>query len=166
MPKRNRRNRNDFAIPAIGTSATCPIKMPAKREPVTGPRLNPPIFTPPIRYPRLIARNTASSGYLTRICSIHAMTIPPNDALGGVRVAAPPATCVHRAPAAVAPIGCQRRCRRGSALRLGGYRIRLDQLQSPRFFVTMDLLHIELAHEIDRLLRQHLARHHDRKPGG
>ena len=33
----------------------------------------------------------------------------------------------------------------------------------PKASVAVDFLHIELAHEVDGFLRNHLARHHDRK---
>ncbi len=39
----------------------------------------------------------------------------------------------------------------------------LMQLQPALRLVAVDLLHIELAHEVDRLGGQHLARHHDRE---
>src|SRR3954452_9719229 len=51
-------------------------------------------------------------------------------------------------------------CRGLSALRQC---IGADELQALRRVVAVDLLHIELAHEVDGFLGNHLARHHDRK---
>src|SRR5262245_20337218 len=49
--------------------------------------------------------------------------------------------------------------------RAGGLRQRVStyQLQPLGRVVTMDLLHIELAHEVDRFPCDHLAGHHDRE---
>ena len=41
--------------------------------------------------------------------------------------------------------------------------VRPDQFQALGRLVTVNLLHIELAHEVDGVLRQHLAGHHDRE---
>src|SRR4051794_3935032 len=41
--------------------------------------------------------------------------------------------------------------------------LRTHQFQPLRGVVAMDLLHIELAHEVDGFLRDNLAGHHDRK---
>src|SRR5580693_8145118 len=41
----------------------------------------------------------------------------------------------------------------------------MNELQSFRSLVTVDLLDIELAHEVDRFLCQYLAGHHDREAG-
>ncbi len=46
-----------------------------------------------------------------------------------------------------------------------GQGIGAHQLQSFGGVVAVDLLHIQLAHEVDRFLRDHLARHHDREAG-
>src|SRR5881396_1361288 len=42
----------------------------------------------------------------------------------------------------------------------------LDQFQAQGCLVAVDFLHIELAHEVDGLLRNDLARHHDREARG
>ncbi len=43
---------------------------------------------------------------------------------------------------------------------------RLDQFQAQGCLIAVDFLHIELAHEVDGLLRNDLARHHDREARG
>src|SRR3954467_4555075 len=43
--------------------------------------------------------------------------------------------------------------------------LRSHQLQPLRGVVAMDFLHIELAHEVDGLLGDDLAGHHDRETG-
>src|SRR4051794_30701540 len=43
--------------------------------------------------------------------------------------------------------------------------LRLEQLQPERGVEAMDLLHVQLAHERDRLGVDHLPRHHDREAG-
>src|SRR5438045_8438961 len=43
---------------------------------------------------------------------------------------------------------------------------RLDQFQAQGCLVAVDFLHIELAHEVDGLLRNDLARHDDREARG
>src|SRR6478672_11610428 len=42
---------------------------------------------------------------------------------------------------------------------------RLDKFQAQGCLVAVDFLHIELAHEVDGLLRNDLARHHDWEAG-
>src|SRR5437773_1132890 len=44
--------------------------------------------------------------------------------------------------------------------------LRLDQFQTQSCLVAVDFLHIELAHEVDGLLRNDLARHYDREARG
>src|SRR5438067_846036 len=64
------------------------------------------------------------------------------------------------------------RCIRSFKLRLGRTAVgqlrqslRTDEFQALRGVITMDLLHIELAHEINGFLRDDLAGHHDWKAG-
>ena len=49
--------------------------------------------------------------------------------------------------------------------RIGKFRqsISPDQFEALSCVITMDLLHIEFAHEVDRLLRDHLPWNHDRE---
>ena len=47
--------------------------------------------------------------------------------------------------------------------RLGGEHVGTQQFEPLRGLVAVDLLHIELAHEVDRLDGQHLPGHHDRE---
>ena len=54
------------------------------------------------------------------------------------------------------------RLRRSRALR---QRFGTHQLQALGRVVAVDLLHIELAHEVDRFLRDDLPGHHDREAG-
>ena len=46
-----------------------------------------------------------------------------------------------------------------------GQRVGLQELEALPGVVAVDLLHVELAHERDDLLRDDLARHHDREAG-
>src|SRR5687768_2176549 len=41
----------------------------------------------------------------------------------------------------------------------------LEQLEPEGRVVPVDFLHVELAHELDGVRRDHLARHHDREAG-
>src|SRR5215831_9040209 len=120
--------------------SSCPINTPASSVLVTTPRLNLPSLICPTQKPIASVRKIAISGYCRSVSDSHFIfcLAPPLD-VGG--------SAIDRA----SPDGRQRG--------------RLDELQAQRSLVAVDLLHIQLAHELDDPGADNLPRYHDREAG-